>query len=98
MLYIAVDFNDRLVGPNGEDRVFINTQRLGGIAEHLRPGLRVVLYTAHDVEIEATVGIDGYWYGVMDWTTRHLLPDDDGTEGPADWYWDDRVENNCVKA
>ena len=35
--------------------MFINTQRLGGLAEHLRLGLRVVLYTAHDVEIEAIV-------------------------------------------
>lgn len=74
-MHIYVDFNTMMSDP--EERVYINTDVQPDIANHLYPGLLVILYD-EDLEVDATVEFDAAhkrWQARPDWSTsRDLLP------------------------
>lgn len=78
MLKIVVDFNNMTA--DGE-RVLVatNTERDKDVFAQLSPDLRVLLHEVQDFEVEAIVQpeevFEGeiWWYGTLDWATRHDL-------------------------
>ena len=76
MLRIGVDFNT--MNQDERARVSINVDVHPYLLDYLKPGLIVVLFEAHDIEVEATIEFDEIyhsWYGLPDWSTRRVLPD-----------------------
>ncbi|HEX9987203.1 MAG TPA: hypothetical protein VGE45_01850 [Chloroflexia bacterium] len=70
MCRISVDFNTMMM--DEDERVLINLSTHEGLAEHLSPGLRVMLYD-EELEVEANLEFDGkggMWWGRPDWSTR----------------------------
>jgi len=75
MLRISVDFNS--ITPDG-DCVQINTNYHSELLGVLQEGMKVILYTEHDIQVEAileTIPFNGeiFWYGRADWSTLEDL-------------------------
>lgn len=76
MLRIRVDFNSM---SQGGDKVLINVIVQPELLDQMYPGLRVILYEPHDIQVEATIELecrsDGiqFWWGVADWSTLQDL-------------------------
>ncbi|MBI5930670.1 MAG: 2-amino-4-hydroxy-6-hydroxymethyldihydropteridine diphosphokinase [Chloroflexi bacterium] len=76
LIRVHVDFNS--LSMDGE-MVRINTHTNKHLLGILHPGLRVILYASHDLEVEAIIHREKYkqdqdlWYGIPDWDTRHDL-------------------------
>ncbi|MCQ3931466.1 MAG: 2-amino-4-hydroxy-6-hydroxymethyldihydropteridine diphosphokinase [Chloroflexi bacterium] len=73
---IHVDFNS--LSLDGK-MVRINTDFFKHLLTMLRPGLRVILYTPHDLEVEGIIHCEKYkqdqdlWYGIPHWDTMRDL-------------------------
>ncbi len=76
LLRIGVDFNS--LSTDGT-MVRINTVVFKHLLEILHPGLRVILYASHDLEVEAMIHCEedkrgqNWWYGIPDWDTMRDL-------------------------
>ncbi|KAB2860584.1 MAG: 2-amino-4-hydroxy-6-hydroxymethyldihydropteridine diphosphokinase [Anaerolineae bacterium] len=76
LLRISVDFN--ALSLDGK-MVRINTDIHQYLLNILHPGLRVILYASHDLEVEAMIHCEqdsqgqDWWYGIPDWDTMHDL-------------------------
>ncbi|GIK65391.1 MAG: hypothetical protein BroJett018_31850 [Chloroflexota bacterium] len=76
LLRISVDFNS--LSLDGK-MVRINTDIHQYLLNILYPGLRVILYASHDLEVEAMIHCEqdsqgqDWWYGIPDWDTLRYL-------------------------
>ncbi|MBZ0316954.1 MAG: 2-amino-4-hydroxy-6-hydroxymethyldihydropteridine diphosphokinase [Anaerolineae bacterium] len=76
LLRISVDFNS--LSLDGK-MVRINTDIHQYLLNILHQGLRVILYTSQDLEVEAIIHCEKYkqdqdlWYGIPDWDTLRYL-------------------------
>lgn len=82
MIRIPVDFN----AETEDGMIRINTDWDKYLLEILQPGLRVVMYTPNDVEVEGVIYYekdssgDEWWYGIPEWDTTHYLSPEDDNE------------------
>jgi hypothetical protein len=77
MHHAAVDFNT--MNMDEEGRVTLPTHVNPELLTFLRPGLRIVAFTAFDIAVEAIVEYDtvsGTWLGRPEWSTLRSLQSD----------------------
>jgi hypothetical protein len=76
MIRIEVDFNAM---NKAGTHIWINTRYYPDLLDFIQPGLRLLLYTEGDIEVEANIevetdknGVD-WWYGHADWSTLKYI-------------------------
>jgi len=69
-----VDFHT--ANADAEGRVYLPSHTHPEHGDILQPGQSIVMYTPHDIEVEAIVEYDNehlHWYGRADWSTQRDL-------------------------